>query len=95
MLTKRVHVFILYIKSTLLDSTPMVDGVTCMAFTISFVPNTGNKYFMAACDEHLRLYDFEQAMVRQKKKEEKKKDYIPKRTILAFANIRRHVFFLL
>lgn len=51
----------------------MVDGVTCMAFTISFVPNTGNKYFMAACDEHLRLYDFEQAMVRQKKKEKKKR----------------------
>ncbi|KAI9255841.1 WD40-repeat-containing domain protein [Helicostylum pulchrum] len=48
--------------TTLLDSTPMVDGVTCMAFTVSFVPNTGNKYFMAACDEHLRLYDFEQAM---------------------------------
>lgn len=46
----------------------MVDGVTCMAFTVSFVPNTGNKYFLAACDEHLRLYDFEQATVRKKKK---------------------------
>ncbi|KAI8362685.1 WD40-repeat-containing domain protein [Choanephora cucurbitarum] len=43
----------------LLSSTPMADGSTCMAFTVSFVPNTGNKYFMAACDEHLRLYDFE------------------------------------
>jgi hypothetical protein len=42
----------------------MIDGVTCMAFTVSFVPNTGNKYFLAACDEHLRLYDFEQATVR-------------------------------
>lgn len=42
----------------------MRDGVTCMAFTVSFVPNTGNKFFIAACDEHLRLYDFEQAVVR-------------------------------
>ncbi|KAI7896073.1 WD40-repeat-containing domain protein [Mucor mucedo] len=50
---------------TLLDSTPMIDGVTCMAFTVSFLPNTGNKYFLAACDEHLRLYDFEQAMLLQ------------------------------
>jgi hypothetical protein len=47
----------------LIEFTPMIDGVTCMAFTVSFVPNTGNKYFLAACDEHLRLYDFEQAMV--------------------------------
>ncbi|KAI8075901.1 WD40-repeat-containing domain protein [Gilbertella persicaria] len=43
------------------ESTPMTDGITCMAFTVSFVPNTGNKYFIAACDEHLRLYDFEQS----------------------------------
>jgi hypothetical protein len=41
----------------------MRDGFTCMAFTVSFVPNTGNKFFVAACDEHLRLYDFEQAAV--------------------------------
>ncbi|KAI7906648.1 WD40-repeat-containing domain protein [Cokeromyces recurvatus] len=49
----------------LLDSVKMIDGLTCMAFTISFVPNTGNKYFIAACDEHLRLYDFENAMLLQ------------------------------
>jgi hypothetical protein len=41
----------------------MEDGVTCMAFTVSFVPNTGNKYFLAAADENLRLYDFENAAV--------------------------------
>lgn len=41
----------------------MDDGLTCMAFTVSFVPNTGNKLFMAACDAHLRLYDFEEALV--------------------------------
>lgn len=75
--TNEFMFFILQKKSTLLDSTPMVDGVTCMAFTISFVPNTGNKYFMAACDEHLRLYDFEQAMVRQKKKEKEKEKRLP------------------
>ncbi|KAG0301980.1 hypothetical protein BGZ99_003248, partial [Dissophora globulifera] len=39
----------------------MRDGITCMAFTVSFVPNTGNKYFLAAADENLRLYDFENA----------------------------------
>ncbi|KAI9476240.1 MAG: WD40-repeat-containing domain protein [Benjaminiella poitrasii] len=49
----------------LLDSVRMRDGLTCMAFTISFVPNTGNKYFIAACDEHLRLYDFENAVLLQ------------------------------
>lgn len=44
----------------------MEDGITCMAFTVSFVPNTGNKYFLAAADENLRLYDFEHATVRFK-----------------------------
>ncbi|KAF9190347.1 hypothetical protein BGZ51_006786 [Haplosporangium sp. Z 767] len=43
----------------------MRDGVTCMAFTVSFVPNTGNKYFLAAADENLRLYDFENAALLQ------------------------------
>lgn len=45
----------------------MEDGVTCMAFTVSFVPNTGNKYFLAAADENLRLYDFENAAVSRSK----------------------------
>ncbi|ORX61626.1 WD40 repeat-like protein [Hesseltinella vesiculosa] len=44
---------------TLIESQKMLDELTCMAFTVSFVPNTGNKYFLAACDEHVRLYDFE------------------------------------
>lgn len=48
---------------TLLDAKKMDDGITCMAFTVSFVPNTGNKYFLAACDEHVRLYDFETCQV--------------------------------
>ncbi|CAG8702847.1 7328_t:CDS:2, partial [Racocetra fulgida] len=44
---------------------PMVDGLTCMAFTVSFVPNTANRYFMAATDEHVRLYDFDAAQLMQ------------------------------
>ncbi|ORY96382.1 WD40-repeat-containing domain protein [Syncephalastrum racemosum] len=50
---------------TLLDSSEVEDGETCMAFTISFLPNTGNKYFMGACDGHLRLYDFEEGLLLQ------------------------------
>ncbi|CAO3692756.1 unnamed protein product [Rhizopus stolonifer] len=50
---------------TLLNRTKMDENITCMAFTVSFVPNTGNKYFMAAVDEHLRLYDFENAQLLQ------------------------------
>ncbi|CAO3636618.1 unnamed protein product [Mucor hiemalis] len=50
---------------TLLDKQKMDDNFTCMAFTVSFLPNTGNKYFLAAVDEHLRLYDFENAKLIQ------------------------------
>ncbi|CAO3655888.1 unnamed protein product [Mucor fragilis] len=50
---------------TLITCTKMKDDVTCMAFTVSFLPHTGNKYFIAATDEHLRLYDFEQAALIQ------------------------------
>ncbi|KAG0233487.1 hypothetical protein BGW42_007444 [Actinomortierella wolfii] len=51
--------------TTLQSMVQMSDGITCMAFTVSFVPNTGNKYFLAACDENLRLYDFENAALLQ------------------------------
>ncbi|ORX62961.1 WD40 repeat-like protein [Hesseltinella vesiculosa] len=51
--------------TTLIDFKQMGDGITCMAFTVSFVPNTGNKYFMGACDAHARLYDFEEAQLMQ------------------------------
>lgn len=49
--------------STLIDKTKLMDGDTCMVFTISFVPNTGNKYFIAACDERIKLFDFESERV--------------------------------
>ena len=51
---------------TLIDMVKMKDDKTCMAFNISFIPETANKYFLAACDEYVRLYDFEQAMVSPK-----------------------------
>ncbi|CAG8505132.1 7110_t:CDS:10 [Scutellospora calospora] len=51
--------------TTLINKQPMVDGLTCMAFTVSFVPNTANRYFMAATDEHVRLYDFDAAQLMQ------------------------------
>lgn len=34
-------------------------AVTCMAFTVSFVPNTGNSLFCAACDEGVRVYSLD------------------------------------
>ncbi|SAM02439.1 hypothetical protein [Absidia glauca] len=45
--------------TTLVEMKKMEEEETCMAFNVSFVPNTGNKYFIAACDEVIRLYDFE------------------------------------
>ncbi|KAG0366234.1 WD40-repeat-containing domain protein [Gamsiella multidivaricata] len=50
---------------SLKSTVQMRDGITCMAFTVSFVPNTGNKYFLAAADENLRLFDFENAALLQ------------------------------
>jgi len=46
--------------------TKMDDGITCMAFTISFLPNTGNKYFVAATDGDVSLFDFETAQIIQR-----------------------------
>ncbi|KAI8905117.1 WD40-repeat-containing domain protein [Gorgonomyces haynaldii] len=49
----------------LVEKTRFVDGSTCMAFTISFLPKTGNRYFAAACDEKIRIFDFEEAHLLQ------------------------------
>ncbi|KAJ1567422.1 hypothetical protein HK096_009914 [Nowakowskiella sp. JEL0078] len=35
-----------------------------MAFTTSFIPHTGNKYFISACEDGLALWDFEFGKVR-------------------------------
>ncbi|KAJ3289071.1 hypothetical protein HK104_007766 [Borealophlyctis nickersoniae] len=51
--------------SRLREQKRMEDGMTCMAFTVSFLPNTGNKYFAAACDENIRIFDFESAQLIQ------------------------------
>lgn len=60
----RLLTYMFYCRS-LKSMAQMADGITCMAFTVSFVPNTGNKYFLAAADENLRLYDFEKETVRR------------------------------
>jgi len=46
--------------------TKMFDGITCMAFTISFLPHTGNRYFIAATDGDVSLFDFETAQIIQR-----------------------------
>lgn len=49
------------------EFTKMADGLTCMAFNVAFLPNTGNKYFVAGCDEEVRLYDFDKESVSRQK----------------------------
>nr|CAG8544453.1 8808_t:CDS:2 [Entrophospora candida] len=44
------------------------DGDNDTAFTISFLPNTGNKYFFATINDTVKLYDFETGQ-RDKNKE--------------------------
>ncbi|KAJ1666527.1 hypothetical protein IW140_004626 [Coemansia sp. RSA 1813] len=50
----------------LLDSKEVEDGVTCMAFTVSFVPNTGNRFFVASTDDHVTLMDLERCAIVQR-----------------------------
>ncbi|KAJ3085306.1 hypothetical protein HK102_000125, partial [Quaeritorhiza haematococci] len=50
---------------TLVEHWFMEDGNTCMAFTVSFLPHTGNKYFAAACDDTVRIFDFETTQLLQ------------------------------
>ncbi|KAJ1931102.1 hypothetical protein GGF37_007503, partial [Kickxella alabastrina] len=42
------------------------DGITCMAFTVSFVPNTGNRFFLASTDDHVTLMDLENCKIVQR-----------------------------
>ncbi|KAJ1916620.1 hypothetical protein H4219_003684 [Mycoemilia scoparia] len=50
---------------TLKQRRTIDDGVTCMAFGVSFVPNTGNRYFMAATDDHIKLMDLDKCKIVQ------------------------------
>ncbi|KAJ1724469.1 hypothetical protein LPJ53_001239 [Coemansia erecta] len=50
----------------LLGTDEVEDGVTCMAFTVSFVPNTGNRFFVAATDDHVTLMDLERCKIVQR-----------------------------
>lgn len=43
----------------IVSRSKMADGSTNIAFNIAFLPNVGNKYFIAACDTSLKIYDFE------------------------------------
>lgn len=49
------------IFSTLKEKILIEDGY--IVFYISFLPNTGNKYFLAAIDDIVKLYDFETGQV--------------------------------
>ena len=42
------------------------DLTTYMAVHTSFLPNCGNKYFVAACDDGIKLFDFEAERVKIK-----------------------------
>jgi hypothetical protein len=41
----------------------MEDEISCMIFAIQFVPRSGNKYFIAACDHSLKIFDLESRKV--------------------------------
>ena len=43
--------------TNLIEFNKMEDGKTCMAFNTSFLPNTGNRYFVASCDDGINIYD--------------------------------------
>ncbi|KAI8805036.1 WD40-repeat-containing domain protein [Cladochytrium replicatum] len=44
---------------SLTDKWKMTHDRICMAFTASFLPNTGNKYFACACEDGVAIFDFE------------------------------------
>ncbi|KAJ2788627.1 hypothetical protein H4R20_007335, partial [Coemansia guatemalensis] len=48
------------------DTKEVTDGVTCMAFTVSFLPNTGNRFFIASTDDHLTLVDLDRCKIVQR-----------------------------
>ncbi|CAJ0640018.1 5702_t:CDS:2, partial [Entrophospora sp. SA101] len=48
---------------TLKEKILIEDGY--IVFYISFLPNTGNKYFLAAIDDIIKLYDFETGQLLQ------------------------------
>ncbi|ORX74831.1 WD40 repeat-like protein [Linderina pennispora] len=48
------------------ESKEITDGVTCMAFTVSFVPSTGNRFFLASTDDHVTLMDLERCVIVQR-----------------------------
>lgn len=47
----------------MLDTRKLSNSGTGMAVTLEFVPDCGNKYFVAAFDSGLKVFDFEGEMV--------------------------------
>jgi len=46
--------------------TVVIDATTSnMALSLSFLPDCGNKYFIAAADEGIKMYDFESEVLLQ------------------------------
>ena len=39
------------------------DLTTYMGIHTTFLPNCGNKYFIAACDDGIKIFDFEAELV--------------------------------
>lgn len=51
------------------SGTKLKDEKSCMAFSVAFIPQTGNRYLLAACDDSLLLFDFETGHLLQTFKE--------------------------
>ncbi|PVV01159.1 hypothetical protein BB560_004434 [Smittium megazygosporum] len=45
------------------ESTVFEDGVSCMVFGVSFLPDTANRFFIAACDERVKLFDMKTSKI--------------------------------
>jgi len=51
--------------SACLGHTKIADQLTQVAIHLDFVPNTGNKFFVACCDNGIKLFDFESEQMLQ------------------------------
>ncbi|KAJ3124236.1 hypothetical protein HK098_001298 [Nowakowskiella sp. JEL0407] len=51
--------------SEVLEKTLLTQSFICMAFNTAFLPNTGNKYFLCACEDGIALWDFESGKILQ------------------------------
>lgn len=47
------------------DVVRMQDDKSCMVFAVTFLPQTGNEFFAAACDDTVKVYNFDTCQVLQ------------------------------